>query len=202
MKSVLITAVLTAGLGLGGCATVEIMPGASETTAQASDSRDRLALRRSAKLLSYDFAQNGWTQTKPGTAQSAAGVLLSGLKAKKKAPDTRAVYIARMSSAAAVSADITAAQRRVRDLADMAVVTLAADPDAKGIKKDLRAMEKALLSAREAEITFSAALKAKTAEETSPQMADYLASVDALRSVTDALGDRSRNVVAAAGALN
>jgi len=52
MKSALTIAVLTAGLCLGGCATVEIMPGANEIPAAVADSTDRLALRRSAKMLS------------------------------------------------------------------------------------------------------------------------------------------------------
>ena len=203
MKSALTIAVLTAGLCLGGCATVEIMPGANEIPAAVADSTDRLALRRSAKMLSYDFAQNGWTQVKAsGSKQSAAGVLLRGLKPKKDAPDTRDLYIARMPSMAAVKADIFTAQKRVRGLADDAVVTLAADPDAKALRKDLRALEKALLSAREAEITFSAALTAKGIDTPATDMREYVESVDALRSVTDALGDRSRNAVSAAATLN
>ena len=203
MKPALTIAVLTAGLCLGGCATVEIMPGANEIPAAVADSTDRLALRRSAKMLSYDFAQNGWCQVKAsGTVQNAAGVLLRGLKPKEDGPDTRALYASRMPSSAAIKADILTAQSRVRGLADEAVTTLAADPDAKALRKDLRAMEKALLSAREAELTFTAALKAKGIDTPSAAMSDYLTSVDALRSVTDALGDRSRNTVQPAVALN
>jgi len=79
---------------------------------------------------------------------------------------------------AAVKADIFTAQKRVRGLADDAVVTLAADPDAKALRKDLRALEKALLSAREAEITFSAALTAKGIDTPATDMRDYLESVE------------------------
>lgn len=195
MRAFIATAMLTSGLMLGACATVEMIPGGSDEAQVTLDSADRLALRRTAKTLSYDFAQNGWVSARDEkSAQSAASVLLGGMKPKAEAPGAQDIYIQASASIGAIKADIFAAGQQVRSLADMAVTVLAADPDAAALRKDLRAMETALITARKAEMTFDAALSAKGSLEASADMLDLSDRIDALRTVTDAIGDRSRSV--------
>lgn len=201
MRYIVSTAILTAGLVLSGCATVEMIPGQTAGSEVTVDSADRLALRRSAKTLAYDFSRKGWAvQKDAASAQSAASVLLSGMKTKADGPSAQDIYITKAASVSAVKADIRAAEIQVRDLADMAVTVLAANPDAGALRKDLRAMETALLSARKAEMTFEGALKAKTGDKSDPAIEDLLSAIDALRTVTDAIGDRSRDSAVPAAA--
>ncbi len=185
--------ILTASLSLGACATVEMVPGqASQESAAVIDSVDRLALRRSAKALAYNFAQNGWIEKKSGTAQTAAGVLLRGLKPKTQTASAQDIYAANAPSVMLVKSDISAASLQVRSLADMAVTVLSADPDAKALSKDLRALEKALLAARKSEMTFGAALSAKGVADTKADTLGLSQSTDALRAVTDSIAQQTR----------
>lgn len=192
MKS--ITAiVLTAVLSLGACATVDMTPEQSGQAQISIDSTDRLALRRTAKTLTYDFAQNGWIEKADSkSTQSAGSILLSGIKSKISRPKTKDVYIANAKSADAVRYDINAAGKDIRALADLAVSVLAADPDASALRKDLRALETSLLATREAEMTFSAALIARGVDDTAADMRELARAIDALKAVTDSLGDRQR----------
>lgn len=198
MKSIAAIA-LTAVLSLGACATVDMTPEQSGQVQVTVDSADRLELRRSAKMLSYEFGQNGWIEKADAkSSQSAASILLSGIKAKIPAPKTKDIYVANAVSADSVRGDIYEAGRDIRALADLAVSVLAADPDASALRKDLRAMETALLAAREAEMTFSAALIARGVSDTSGDMRELSAAIEALKVVTDSLGERQRGVKAPA----
>lgn len=193
MKSIGIVC-LAAMLALPACATVEIAAGETPVAqAEIAPSKARIEMRRSAKTLSYKFAQNGWTaKTSRDDSQSAANILLRGLKSKATSPDVTKAYIAKTVSAADVLRDVNAAQAQVIIVTDMAQDFLSSNPDALNVRKDLKLLEKAMVSARKAEMTFAKALIAKGETNSEARLQSLGKAITALRDVTDAYGARQR----------
>lgn len=185
---------LAAVLALPACATVEIATGeAPVIQAEVKPSKARVEMRRSAKTLSYKFAQNGWTpKTSSKAGQSAASVLLRGLKAKAAQPDTAKSYTAKTVGVAGVHKDVKAAEAQIAIVTNLAQKFLISHPDTVNVRKDLKLLEAAMVSARKAEMTFTKALSAKGDTNAQASLKSLDQAISALRDVTDAYGDRQR----------
>ncbi len=183
---------ITAMTLLPACATVEIAQGNAPVAIASAEGAECITLRRSAKKLSYVFAQNGWSHSVVHSkAQSAASVLLRGMKDRIKGASAADDYIAK-TTMTAMKADIRAARELVETTTGQALIVLsAANVDENhNVRRDLAALETALLSARQAEMTFERALTSKSMSSAS--LDELGLSIDSLRAVTDAFGERRR----------
>jgi hypothetical protein len=183
---------ITAMTLLPACATVEIAQGSEPVAVASADSAECITLRRSAKTLSYVFAQNGWSHSAVHSkAQSAASVLLRGMKAKIGGSNAIDAYITK-TSLTAMRADIKTARDHIETTAGQALIVLSAAnlDENHNVRRDLAALETALLSARQAEMTFERALSSKSMSSTA--LDELTLSIDSLRAVTDAFGERRR----------
>lgn len=185
------SALIATALLMPACATVEIASGDSAPVVKVAELEDSVTLRRSAKTLAYTFSKNGWSQQSVSAkAQSAANILLRGMKGDKSpAPNPRKAY-SESQTLEEVKADIVQAKAMVESIADKGYIFLSQNPDHIRVRRDLSALEKALAAARQAEMTFAAALEDKSGNATA--VLDFTQSVDRLRTVTDAFGDRQR----------
>ena len=175
-----------------GCATVEIAAGKAPTAQATHTSEARTLMRRKAKTLRYVFAQKGWSPKISNTAQSAASVLLEGLKPSAIKADNAKDYILKTSSRDAVLADVELAEAYARETAAQAFSYLNANPDVSNVRTDLKLLEDALMSARQAEMTFEKALNSKGDANPADAMTGFNQAVESLKSITNSYGVRQR----------
>jgi len=84
------------------------------------------------------------------------------------------------------------AQSFVSQATKAAEVYLAMAPDDTNLREELASLQEALIASREAQLVFKAALAGQNTSEHSV-LVTFVNSVDALRDVTDAYGDRVRS---------
>lgn len=177
-----------------GCATVDFANVGGESAEQtASVRQDNKAnvVERAASKLYGAFAAQGWVVNKKRkSVQSAASVLLRGLD-RESVDGPLSAYAENSHSLAEIHADMTTAKDFVLQANKAAEVFLAMAPDDTNLRKELASLQKALISSREAELVFKLALK-DAGFDSDEIWNDYSRTVDALRDVTDAYGDRVR----------
>lgn len=197
MKRLAIT-IVTATL-LSACATVEMAPVQSGTFMSQSEIQDRSAVKLSARKLSSVFSTEGWSRINPSQkSQSAVNILVRGLKKTGKVIDPVRNYLTHRSESDMIAADISRADEHVVSTALRARTFLENNPGAADISGELSDLETALLSARQAEELFKNVLVEKGLSPDTPEMSRLSSSVDNLRDVTDAYGERLRGSNAAA----
>ena len=177
-----------------GCATVDLANVAgTSAVAESSASPDKEnVVKRAASKLYAAFTTNGWVANKNRKrVQSAASVLLRGLDATSSSSPLSA-YNAASVSQNQIYLDIQRAQSFVSQATKAAEVYLAMAPDDTNLREELASLQEALIASREAQLVFKAALAGQnTSEDTA--LVTFVNSVDALRDVTDAYGDRVRS---------
>lgn len=192
MNKVITGLVCAAYLVAPACTTVEIATKQTSAHITENAQKARDAVQLSAKTLLYVFSREKWSAAHDtGIRQSAANILLRGLKKDTAPDDNVTAYIQRVASTQDVTSDIVKAQQHVDTITLQAQVLLAENPDLKNVKSELDALEKALISSRQAELTFSQAIKAKAYgadNDSAPYLEAYKSSVDGLRVATDAFG--------------
>jgi len=184
---------------MSACATVEMAPVQSGTFMSQSEIQDRSAVKLSARKLSSVFSTEGWSRINPSEkSQSAVNILVRGLKKTGKVIDPVRNYLTRRSESDMIAADIDRANQYVVSTAQKARTFLANNPSAADVDGELSDLETALLSARQAEVLFKKVLVEKGLSADNPEMSRLSDSVDDLRDVTDAYGDRLRGSSAGA----
>ena len=91
-----------------------------------------------------------------------------------------------------VLSDIRIAAKHVEQTTKAAEVYLAMAPGEKSLRKELVSLEKALIASREASQVFEDALIKTVGETSAMDFVSYKNSVNELRDVTNAFGDRVR----------
>lgn len=187
--SVRLTLTLLTIFCLPACTTVDLADMAkSPTTSVNRPSVQKNVVQRAADRLYAAFTQKGWSESESrNRMQSAARVLLKGLPEQT---ETEGGYVTQVQNLNTVKADIVTASAHVEQTTKAAEVFLAMASDDTALKTELDYLERALLAAREAESTFTAALTKFDAEVS---VVPFTAKIDSLRNVTNIFGDRVRD---------
>lgn len=172
---------------LSACATVDLTstPAMSDKAQSVSDERN--IVQRAASKLYAAFASKGLSAKNSKTrVQSAASVLLKGLKPATAV--SGGSYVDKNTSKAVVLTDMREAVKYVSQTTKAAEVYLAMAPANSGLVEELSSLERALLMSRQAETVFAEILD----DSHKTDVIVFGQAVDALRDVTDAYGDRVR----------
>jgi len=191
--SLRLTLILTAALSLSACATVDLTEATAPKTESSAKVADVNVVQRAASKLYAAFTNRGFVaKDSRKKMRSAARVLLKGLEDKNAASIQSAGYADLASDPIVVLSDIRIAASHVEQTTKAAEVYLAMAPGEKSLRKELVSLEKALISSREALQVFEDALIKTSGETTAMDFASYKVSVNELRDVTNAFGDRVR----------
>ncbi|MBL4852819.1 MAG: hypothetical protein JKY25_01100 [Robiginitomaculum sp.] len=180
--------------GLGACTTVDLSQVAIEQP-KVIEKPDHNVVERSSVSLTNLFRQKGWSKSGPKEMTNmATRVLLGGLE---KNEDDAEARVAVPVSPAQLDADILEANTQILQTTKAAEVYLTIADDAADLGTELSLLEKALLSARDAENKFAQSIGVKPNVKTEQDFALLSGSVDRLKDVTDAYGDRIRAQITA-----
>jgi len=169
-----------------GCATVDMTELATPAAAKVEAPAEKNIVLRAANKLYAAFRSKGFVaKTSRKKMQSAASLLLNGLEQRELTTDTN--YSAQPHSRAVVMDDIAFATQHVRRTANAAEVYFELSEGRKKLREELGSLENALLSSREASLTFEKIVGADSVEF---QM--FKAEVDRLKRATDKFGQRVR----------
>ena len=191
--SLRLTLILTAALSMSACATVDL----TEVTAPKAESTAKVAdinvVHRAASKLYAAFTNRGFVaKDSRKKMRSAATVLLKGLEDKNASSVETEGYVHKATDPVAILSDIRIAVGHVEQTTKAAEVYLVIAPSEKSLRKELVSLEKALIASREASQVFEDALIKTTGETTAMDFVSYERSVNELRDVTNAFGDRVR----------
>lgn len=191
--SLRLTLILTAALSLSACATVDLTEVTAPKNASAAQVADVNVVQRAASKLYAAFTNRGFVaKDSRKKMRSAARVLLKGLEDKGAATIASAGYADLAVDSVVVLSDIRMAATHVEQTTKAAEVYLAMAPGEKSLRKELVSLEKALIASREASQVFEDALIKTVGETTALDFVSYSNSVNELRDVTNAFGDRVR----------
>ncbi len=169
-----------------GCATVDMTELATPAAAKVEAPAEKNIVLRAANKLYAAFRSKGFVaKTSRKKMQSAASLLLNGLEQRELTTDTN--YSAQPHSRAVVMDDIAFATQHVRRTANAAEVYFELSEGRKKLREELGSLENALLSSREASLTFE-----KIVGEESVEFQMFKAEVDRLKRATDKFGQRVR----------
>jgi len=191
--SLRLTLILTAALSMSACATVDL----TEVTAPKAESTAKVAdinvVHRAASKLYAAFTNRGFVaKDSREKMRSAATVLLKGLEDKNASSVVSEGYVHKAADPVAILSDIRIAAGHVEQTTKAAEVFLVMAPGEKSLRKELVSLEKALIASREASQVFEDALIKTSGETTAMDFVSYERSVNELRDVTNAFGDRVR----------
>lgn len=184
-------AILTC-VSMTACATVDLDEMASANKVSTASSFDVNVVQRATTKLFSAFTNKGLVaKSSQKRMQSAARILLKGLEENDVISD-QATYLATVSDSMIVKADMKTVTRHVEQTTKAAEVYLAMAPVQKSVKKELESLEEALIASRAAETIFEDALLLTNSNSQASEFMVYTTTVDELKSVTDAFGDRVR----------
>ena len=191
--SLRLTLILTAALSMSACATVDLNEVATKNEPSAAKVVDVNVVQRAVTKLYAAFSNRGFV-AKDGRKkmQSAARVLLKGLEDKDVTTVLAKGYADMANKQEVVLSDIRIASSHVEQTIKAAEVYLAMAPGEKSLRKELVSLEKALIASREALQVFEDALIKTAGEANAMDFVSYTTSVNELRDVTNAFGDRVR----------
>jgi len=191
--SLRLTLILTAALSLSACATVDLTEVTSPKTASTANIADVNVVQRAASKLYAAFSNRGFVaKDSRKKMRSAARVLLKGLEDKSSASVEAAGYTELATDRMVVLSDIRIAAGHVEQTTKAAEVYLAMAPGERSLRKELISLEKALIASREASQVFEDALIKTSGETKAMDFVSFNQSVNELRDVTNAFGDRVR----------
>lgn len=189
MKSAFII-ITTAALVTSGCATVDLqnMAGSSDASANATYEAESNVVQRAVEKLRDAFASRGFgPKTSRRKMEAAADMLMNGLSAGNISVDADDYADAKKPTALIVE-DIRLARGHVDQTTRAAEIYLEVAPQSRTLDDELENLEAALLVSERAIQSFQSALP----DHESADLNDFRLSVDQLRVVTDAFGDRVR----------
>ena len=180
--------------GLSACTTVDLSQVAIEQPQVSIEKPNLNVVERASQSLTSTFRAKGWCKTGPEEkTRTATNVLLNGIGSGQK---NTPVPVATLSRAQ-LSAELTDANTHVVQATKAAEVYLVMADAKAELDNELSLLETALLSAREAETRFDKALEKSGGFMARRKLKILSKSVDNLKNVTDAYGDRIRQQIAA-----
>ena len=191
--SLRLTIALTACLSVSACATVDLNNMAGQDKPAAAKSVDVNVVQRATAKLVSAFSNRGFVhKDSRKKMRSATRVLLKGLQNKDVTAAAPVSYASLATDKTVVLSDIRLASSQVEQTTKAAEVYLAMAPAEKSVRKELVSLEKALIASREASMIFEDALIKTSGTATDSDYISYKSSVNELRDVTNAFGDRVR----------
>lgn len=202
--SLRLTLTLIVGLSLSACATVDLTEVTAPKTAASAQAVDVNVVQRAASKLYAAFSNRGFVaKDSRNKMRSAARVLLKGLEDKNTTSTEMAGYVSLATDANVVLSDIQMAATHVEQTTKAAEVYLVMAPSENSLRKELISLEKALIASREASQVFEDALIKTSGETTAMEFTSFNRTVNELRDVTNAFGDRVReSQIVKAAAIN
>ena len=191
--SLRLTLALTACLSMTACATVDLNDVAMQGKPSVTKAVDINVVQRATAKLYAVFSSRGFVhKDSRKKMRSAARVLLEGLEDKDVTPAASVGYAALATDSAVVLSDIRMASSHVEQTTKAAEIYLAMAPAEKSLRKELVSLEKSLIASREASSIFEEALTKTSGRVSDSEFAAFNVSVNELRDVTNAFGDRVR----------
>lgn len=181
----------TAAMLATGCATIDVTEMAVPVGAKAEAPAEKNIVLRAADKLYAAFRSKGFVEkTSRKKMQSAASILLNGLEERELTAD--ADYAGQQLPRSVVIADIEYATNHVRRTANAAEIYFDMSEQDRKLRKELESLEEALLSSREAAVSFDKVIGAENQE-----LKTLNVEIERLKSVTDNFGQRVRDHAAA-----
>ncbi|PHS77324.1 MAG: hypothetical protein COB56_03695 [Robiginitomaculum sp.] len=195
-KGLVITMTVASG-GLSACTTVDLTQVAVTQPQTASEKVEQNVVERTSLSLTRMFHAKGWCKSDPAEkTKTATNVLLNGMDTDSEANHAHTLIPVTLTQ---LISDMTEANYQVEQTTKAAEVYLVVADDIAELDKELSQLEAALLSSREAQAGFVKTVNALTDKNhaTQQRLEDISKSIDNLKTVTDAYGDRTRSQIAA-----
>ena len=174
--------------GMGACTTVDLSQVAIEKPQIAEKPVQNVVERSSISLTSL-FRKKGWSNNGPAEkTNKATRVLLGGLDQNGTEQNSLTIVMNRGQ----LEADIVEANAQILQTTKAAEVYLTISDETADLGTELSMLEKALLSARAAEDGFARAIDINFSDKAKQDFAILSGSVDRLKDITDAYGNRIR----------
>ncbi|MGB3455730.1 MAG: hypothetical protein WBG08_01775 [Litorimonas sp.] len=172
-----------------GCATVDLQSMAGSTGEAALEAPvESNVVERAVDRLKAAFASRGFgAKTSQKKMHAAADMLLNGLSARSVAAEEDA-YDAAALPLSVLMSDIEMAQSHVDQTRRAAEIYFEVAPQSRDLSGELEHLQAALLASEKATRLFAGALP----EDSAGSLLPLRGSVDGLRQITDAFGDRVR----------
>lgn len=191
--SLRLTFIVTTALSMSACATVDLTEVTAPKSTSAATIADVNVVQRAASKLYAAFTNRGFVANDSrDKMRTAARVLLKGLEDKGSASVESTGYADLATDSVVVLSDVRIASKHVEQTTKAAEVYLVMAPGEKHLRKELISLEKALIASREASQVFEDALIKTSGETKALDFISYKQSVNELRDVTNAFGDRVR----------
>lgn len=191
--SLRLTIALTACLSISACATVDLNDVAMQGKPSVTKVVDMNVVQRATSKLYAVFTSRGFVhKDSRKKMRSAARVLLEGLEEKDVTQAAPVGYAALATDSRVVLSDLRIASSHVEQTTKAAEVYLAMAPAEKKLRKELVSLEKSLIASREAAVIFEEALVKTSGRASDREFLSFKKSVNELRDVTNAFGDRVR----------
>jgi len=186
--------------GLSACTTVDLTQVAVNQPQVSTENVEQNVVERASLSLTRMFHAKGWCKSDPAEkTRTATNVLLNGMDTDSQTKNTSVVTPVNMTQ---LITDITVANYQVEQTTKAAEVYLVVADDMAELDKELSQLEAALLSSRQAQAGF--VKHANTLPDTDHTIHHRLEgiskSINSLKIVTDAYGDRIRSQIAARAA--
>lgn len=182
-------------LGLGACTTVDLSQISANQEQAVAIAPQQNVVERASNALTSMFRGKGWCKGSPQEkTQTATSVLLNGVK---KDSANQSEITPTYSRAAQLQTDMVTANEQVIQTTKAAEVYLSMADEHTELGLELSSLETALLSAREAQLRFGAALEGRKTPENTRAYNELTSSVDTLKIITDAYGNHLRRQIAA-----
>ncbi|MCF6275860.1 MAG: hypothetical protein L3J05_08875 [Robiginitomaculum sp.] len=178
---------------LTACSTVDLSQIVINQPQEVSEKPKHNVVERATHSLTSMFKAKGWCKSDPNTkTQTATNVLLNGLDTGTQNTAIPVLVV----STQQLSDDLTDAEAQIKQTTKAAEVFLVMAEDMADLGAELSQLEAALLVAREAETGFGKALETSSNLIIRRKYASLSSSIDGLKTVTDAYGDRIRLQIA------
>ncbi len=179
---------------LSACTTVDLSQVSMDQKPIASVKPIQNVVEKAAISMAAMFTRKGWCAVSTTQSQSTANMLLNGIESK---PSQATLHADVILSSRQLSDDLILAQEQVNQTTKAAEIFLTMSEKVSSFDKELSLLETALLSAREAEGNFQTMLGLVANQKNHQHYKEFQNSVDQLKLITDAYGDRIRHQISA-----
>ena len=180
--------------GLSACTTVDLSQVSVKQPQEIVQQPKHNIVERASLSLTSTFKSKGWCKSDPAEkTQTATNVLLNGIDINAQNTPVPAAVVGTRQ----LSADLSIANKQVEQTTKAAEVYLVMAEEMAELDAELSQLEAALLSAREAEAGFEKSMQISPNFIVRRKYHALSNSIDALKNVTDAYGDRIRSQIAA-----
>jgi len=195
-KSLVVATIVVCG-HLSACTTVDLTQVAVNQPLAPSEKIEQNVVERASLSLTSMFHAKGWCKSDPAKkTKTATNVLLNGVGTQHHVTGSQMSAPVTLTQ---VITDMTAANYQVKQTTKAAEIYLVVADDSTKLDNELSQLEAALLSSREAQAGFVKTVNAFPDKNhiSLNKLKEISKSIDNLKAVTDAYGERIRTQIAA-----